>query len=182
MLRLVTLAAVACSLLASGCGGGEGTVTVYFEKPGSAAAPLQVVPLVAPTTRRIPDGTPLVPAVLAALEQGPSSDEIRDGFLPTAPLDRRVLAVERRDNTAVVDLSGRPLDDFDAHAALVFTLTSLPGIDRVVLLSHGKPCCVHDMQGGVVSPLTRDLYRGWAGEPCDARTYADAVRCRPAGT
>ena len=174
---LVSAVAAGCA----GCGGGlhERTITVYFEQPGSAARPLQVVPVLAPVERRLAPGTPAVPAILGALERGPTAAEVsRDGLLPRAPLPGRVLAVRVEHGTAMVNLAGPPPGDFDAHGALVYSLTAVPGIERVVLLLRGKPCCVHDMQGGIVAPLTRALYRGWPGEPCAARTYPGAVRCR----
>jgi len=96
MARLA-LATFFASISLTACGGGGTTATIYLERPGSSARPLQRVP---------------------------------------------VLAVRRRGAEVVVDLDGRPANPFDASAVLVFTLTSLPGFERVVLLDHGRPCCV----------------------------------------
>jgi hypothetical protein len=63
-------------------------------------------------------------------------------------------------------------------AAIVYSATALPGIDRVRLLLDGKPCCVFTMRGTPwPGALDRSLFHGWPGEPCALRTYPDAVRC-----
>ena len=86
--------------------------------------------------------------------------------------------MRRVDSTQVVDVSGLGVDGFYAAAAAVYTLTELPGIDAVSLRIHGRPCCVYDQQSKPIDPLRRDMYHGWPGEPCDLRTYHDAVSCR----
>jgi hypothetical protein len=82
-----------------------------------------------------------------------------------------------RQGTAVVDYSGPQLN-LTAAAALVYSLTELPGIERVSLRLDGRPCCVYDHDGRVIDPVTRELFRGWSREPCALRTYPDAVSCR----
>jgi hypothetical protein len=71
-----------------------------------------------------------------------------------------------------------PPDDLYAAAATAYSLTELPGIETVSLLLDGEPCCVYDQQSDVIDPLRRNIFRGWPGEPCELRTYTDAVACR----
>jgi spore germination protein GerM len=151
---------------------------VYFKQDGSEARPEQVVPVLQRVERRPPSQESMAAAVVRALLDGPSADERRRGFRPPVHARIRRFSVHICDGTAVVDYSGEPIRDFYAEAAVVFSLTALPGIERVSLRHEGTPCCAMDQQGNTIDPLTRRLYRGWPGEPCDLRTYAGAVPCR----
>jgi spore germination protein GerM len=173
---------VAVLAVGGGCSGDaeRTTLTVYFKRDlASAGPPGQVAPVLAPAEREIASERPSAARVLTELQQGPTEEEVETGFIPTFPGSRTHVAdVGVRRGTAVVDLAGEPLQDFYADAALVYSLTELPGIARVVLRLNGQLCCVYDHQGQVISPVTRLLYRGWQGEPCHLRMYPDAVKCR----
>jgi spore germination protein GerM len=124
-------------------------------------------------------GEPTTPDnVLRQLQTGPTDAEKQEGFAPTIPSSVRVVSVHVADGTATVNFGGVPPANFYTHAAVVFSLTALPGIDAVALRYNGRPCCIYDHDGNVITPATRRLYRGWPGEPCALRTYADAVTCR----
>jgi hypothetical protein len=82
------------------------------------------------------------------------------------------------DGVATVNFGAIAPDDFFAHAAIVLSLTGLSGIRAVALRSNGKPCCVSDFESKpLAAPVTRSLYHGWSGEPCDSRKYPGAITC-----
>jgi hypothetical protein len=70
-----------------------------------------------------------------------------------------------------------PQPNLTAAAALVYSLTELPGIGRVSVRLDERPCYVYDQDGRVIDPVTRALFRGWSMEPCALRTSPDAVPC-----
>ena len=155
-------------------------ITLYLKRDiGSSVPPGQIAPVLAPTVRRVDSQPPSPARVLALLQQGPTSDEADDGFLPTIPSSVHILGVRVSDGTATVNFGGSAPQAFYTHAAIVLSLTDLPGINAVALRYNGEPCCVYTLDGKVATaPVTRLLYRGWPGEPCALRTYADAVACR----
>jgi len=170
----------ALSLLAAACGSAPHEITLYLKRDiGSSVPPGQIAPVLAPTVRRVDSQPPSPARVLALLQQGPTSDEADDGFLPTIPSSVHILGVRVSDGTATVNFGGSAPQAFYTHAAIVLSLTDLPGINAVALRYDGEPCCVYTLDGKVATaPVTRLLYRGWPGEPCALRTYADAVACR----
>lgn len=174
------LAVAGLALFTVACGADERSgVTVFLKRDlGSAAPPGQVAPVLAPVLRFLDEGSDTGSEVLALLRRGPTSGEVDEGFLPTIPDSVRVEGVSESNGTVTVDFAGSEPQDFYTHAAIVLSLTALSGVRAVELRYDGKPCCVYDQQGNVITPITRTLYRGWPGEPCALRTYSDAVRCR----
>jgi spore germination protein GerM len=176
-LRFALTAAAVVAL--AGCGGRDRTgLVLYLKQDGSRARPEQIVPVLQRVERRTPSQGSIEGNVVRALLRGPTAAERERGFRPLVHTRVRRFSVHIRDGTAVLDYSGAAIRDFYAEAALVFSLTELPGVERVSLRFDGRPCCVYDLESRIIDPLTRKLYRGWPGEPCEARTYPDAVRCR----
>ena len=149
-------------------------VSIYLKRHQEG----QVVPVLAAATRELPDDAITPAAVLRELVAGPTETEKRDGFRASLPTSTRIVSVQTEGSRADVNVSGLSPDDFYAAAASVYSLTELPGIETVSLRLDGKPCCVYDQQSHAIDPLRRNLFRGWSGEPCDLRTYTDAVACR----
>jgi hypothetical protein len=149
-----------------GACGQEGTTTIYLDR-GTVLVPVE---------RHL--GRPDAKAVIESLVAGPTAAERRDGLQPVIDARVRVIEIRMIDRMAVLAYAGPPIRSFAGQAAIVFSLTRLPGISSVSLRPNGEICCVYDQQGRSVDPLTRKLYRGWSGEPCEARTYPGAVHCR----
>jgi spore germination protein GerM len=83
---------------------------------------------------------------IEALIRGPDGDERADDF--EYPLDpqTRVVSLAVVDSTAMLELDaarlqrvhGRPFSEL-AYWSIVYTLTELPGVERVTLLQDGQP-------------------------------------------
>ena len=170
---LLTLAAV----LNCACGGGEqATTTVYLKR--NVETSRHVIHVLAPVVRTVPQDEQTPQRVLAELLRGPTSAEAEEGFVPTLRSSIEVPDVHVSDGLATVNFGANAPEDFFAHAAVVLSLTELSGIRAVALRSNGKPCCVFDFKSEpLAAPVTRSLYHGWSGEPCDLRTYDGAIRC-----
>jgi Sporulation and spore germination len=165
-------------IIAAGCGGDEETRTVYLkQRLGSEGPHGQIAPVLMPVEREPRDGVPAAHQAMLELRVGPSPDERAHGFLDTLEPETRVRSVAIRDGAATVDLEGRE-PDFYGAAAIVYSLTALPGVDRVALRLGGRPCCIYRHDGTAVALVSRQTYRGWSGEPCGERDRFDAVRCR----
>ena len=182
MIRVGLVTTIATlSLLAAACGSSEpNEITLYLKRDiGSSAPPGQIAPVLAPTVRRVASKSPSPAHALALLQEGPTKTEEDEGFLPTVPSSVDILGVQVDDGTATVDFGGSEPQAFYTHAAIVLSLTELPGIKAVALRYNRGPCCVYTLDGNVITaPITRQLYHGWPGEPCALRTYPDAVKCR----
>jgi hypothetical protein len=138
----------------------------------------QVLPVLAATSRE-PVGAYAPPRfVLSTLIAGPTEAEERAGLRPSLPPGVHIVRLRVVRSHAEVNVSGLSADDFYAAAAIVYSLSQLPGIDAVSLRLDGEPCCVYDQDTNAIDPLRTKLFRGWPGEPCDLRTYTDAVACR----
>ena len=122
--------------------------------------------------RERPLDDPGLGRVVAEVLRGPTATEQEErglitGFAPGV----RVSTVALVGGTARVNLSSetpprRWPDGFYATAQLVYTLTELAGVKRVVLSVNGKRCCVYDMeQRPWTKPLTRELFAGWQDAP-----------------
>ena len=177
---LCLLAAWSLIFLSAACGGGERSgVTVFLKRDlDTAGPPGQLAPVLAPVLRSLDEESRTPAEVLALLRRGPTPDEMDEGFLSTIPDSVRVENVSESNGMVTVDFAGSKPQDFYTHAAIVFSLTALTGVQAVELRYNGEPCCVYDQQGKVITPVKRALYRGWPGEPCALRTYPDAVQCR----
>jgi spore germination protein GerM len=172
------LLSVGASLTLTGCGAGADdgqTFSIFLKRHQQN----QVLPLLAAATRESAGPEPSPRAALIALIAGPTGAEGGDGFRPSLPPGARMVSLHVVESRAEVDVSGLSADDFyAAAAAIVYSLTQLPGIDAVSLRLDGEPCCVYDQDSNPINPLRKTLFRGWPGEPCDFRTYTDAVACR----
>ena len=108
----------ALSLLAAACGSAPHEITLYLKRDiGSSVPPGQIAPVLAPTVRRVDSQPPSPARVLALLQQGPTSDEADDGFLPTIPSSVHILGVRVSDGTATVNFGGSAPQAFYTHAA-----------------------------------------------------------------
>jgi spore germination protein GerM len=95
-------------------------------------------------TRSAPAELEPAQAALAALIAGPNGDERADDF--QYPLDRRtaIRSVRVENGTALLDLGteidrvrGRPFSEL-VYWSLVYTLTEVPGVERVALRREGE--------------------------------------------
>jgi sporulation and spore germination protein len=169
--------AVGC--LAAGCGGGDDAMlSLYFkQRLGTKAPPGQIAPVLMPVERRPRLGEKPGRQIVIDLSEGPTPSERARGFLDTIAPEVRFGSVTVRDGTAVVELARRE-PDFYGTAAIVYSLTELPDVERVELELDGRPCCMYRHDRTVVTSISRDTYRGWQGEPCGERDRDQAVRCR----
>jgi spore germination protein GerM len=167
-------------IVVAGCGGDEETRTVYLKQRLGPEGPRgQIAPVLMPVAREPRDGIPAAHQAVLELRVGPSPDERAHGFLDTLEPETRVRSVAVDGGTATVELAGAEPNEFYAHGAIVYSLTELPGIDRVAFRLDGKPCCVYHHDGTVrTEPLIRRVYDYWQGEPCGERDQPDAVHCR----
>jgi spore germination protein GerM len=174
----VTLALAFAAVLVTACGGGEReTLTVYLKRDVETSG--HVMHVLAPVVRTVPQKEQTPGRVLTELLQGPTTAEAEEGFAPTLGSSIKVRDVYVSDGIATVNFGGAAPEDFFAHAAVVLSLTEIPGVRAVALRSNGKPCCIFDFESEPLSaPVTRSLYHGWSGEPCDLRTYDGAIACR----
>lgn len=100
-----------------------------------------------PTTRRVQvsaEPSTHLGSVLDALIAGPDEGEVPRGLRSAVPSTTRVLGVTVDDDTAVVDLSsafasigGR--EELLAVGQVVLTVTTFPGVRRVLLNLDGRP-------------------------------------------
>jgi hypothetical protein len=145
-------------LLLAGCGGTDDeTLTVYLkQRLGPEGPHSQIAPVLVPVEREAREGIPLEHQAVLEIRVGPSPDERAHGFRDTLEPATRLRGVRVTGGTATVELTGSEPADFYAHGAIVFSLTALPGIERVKLQLDRKPCCVYGHDGKVRSKaLTR---------------------------
>jgi hypothetical protein len=172
---LLTLAGAA---LSAGCAPSNGAVAIYLPtRLGPDGPPGQRSPVLTTVERQQRHGMSQARQVVLDVFVGPSLQERGRGFLETIPLTTRLLDVRVDRDAATVDLGGTA-PNFVGAAAIVYSLTGLPGVTRVRLLLDGRPCCVLTHQGRPVSPLSRVTFRSWSGEPCELRTRPTQVACR----
>jgi hypothetical protein len=178
-MRLLCGLVLGALAMLAGCGGEEEeTFTIYLkQRLGPEGPPGQVAPVLMPVERRTRPGEPLARQIVLELTVGPTPDERAYGFLDTLAPEVRFGSVTVRDGTAVVEVARRE-PDFYGTAAVVYSLTELPDVDRVELSLDDRPCCKYRHDRTVVTSIPRTTYRGWQGEPCGERDRDDAVRCR----
>jgi spore germination protein GerM len=174
-LLVLTLAA----FQAAGCGdANQPTATLYLKRNIETSQTGRVIHVLAPVVRAVPESEHAPTRVLEELLRGPTAAEAEDGFVPTLGRSIEVLGVHVQNGVATVNFGDDASEDFFAQGAVVLSLTELPGIRAVALRSNGKPCCVFDFESQpLAAPVTRSLYHGWSGEPCDLRTYDGAITC-----
>ena len=162
----------------AGCGGDDDTLTVYLkQRLGPQGPHSQIAPVLMPVERERRGGIPEQHQAVLELRVGPSPDERAHGFLDTVEPETRLRSVTIEGDTATVELLRRE-PDFYGAAAIVYSLTALPSVERVALRLRGEPCCKYRHDGTAVALISRRNYAGWQGEPCDERDEPDAVRCR----
>jgi Sporulation and spore germination len=177
-MRLLCGLVVGALVLAAGCGGDEETLTVYLkQRLGPEGPHSQIAPVLMPVERERRGGIPEQHQAVLEVRVGPSPDERAHGFLDTVEPETRLRSVVIEGDTATVELLGRE-PDFYGAAAIVYSLTAVPGVEQVALRLGGEPCCKYRHDGTVVAVISRRSYAGWQGEPCDERDESDAVRCR----
>jgi Sporulation and spore germination len=170
--------AFAVILLAACGGGGDDTLTVYLkQRLGPEGPHSQIAPVLMPVERERRDGIPAEHQAVLEVRVGPSPDERAHGFADTVEPETRLRSVRIEDGTATVELVGREPDSYGT-GAIVYSLTAVPGVERVALRLDGEACCAYRHDGTATRLLTRSSYRGWQGEPCEERDRPDAVRCR----
>ncbi len=169
-MRGIVVVVVAAVL--TGCSGEGSEVTVYLEQRlGPDGPPGQIGPVLEPAARPPRNGMGAAAQALVQLRQGPTPDERARGMsAPVEPATR--LRLDRVENgVAFVEVEGEPLDSMGV-AAIVFSLTELPEVDRV------RVCCGHRHDGSRIFVHTRASYRGWQGEPCAERRENRCLRDR----
>jgi hypothetical protein len=167
-----SFATLVLAVVFAGCAGGDREVTVYLEQRlGPDGPPGQIAPLLEPVEREPRGGMAAADQVLIQLRQGPTPSERAHGMRAlVAPTTRlRLDRVER--GTAYVQVLGQPLAPMGV-ASVVFSLTELPGVERV------RVCCLHHRDGTRIFVHTRASFRGWQGEPCPERSENRCLRDR----
>ena len=174
--------AVALALLCTlaGCRGSETAAVYLAQRLGPQGPPGQIAAVLAPVERTLRGDFAAYREVALLVRQGPMPPEWGLGFVVTIEPATRVMAVRRAGSTVTVELAGRE-PDYYGSAALVYSLTALPGVSRVRLRLEGRPCCVYGHGGAALLALTRETFQGWQGEPCAERTEPHAVHCRATG-
>jgi hypothetical protein len=171
------LAAAMLVALAGCAGARDDTITVYLRaRLGPEGPPGQIAPVLTPVERDRRDAMSAEWQAILDLRVGPSPDERAHAFLDTIAPATRLRHLEVAHGTATVDLAGRE-PDFYGSAAMVYTLTELPGIQRVRLRLDGRPCCFYGHDRRPIPTTTRGDLRGWQGQPCSLRS-GDDVACR----
>lgn len=178
---------VALLMTASACGAATGGPVVVpsedlpFDvtrqlEPSESPAPttLQRVGFVRRETilrvpRRIPSDAPIGEALLRALLEGPTPQEVERGIETAIPSATRLLEVVIVDNVARVDLS----EEFQQAASsetlalrvaqVVWTITEVPGVIAATFLIGGEEVTpVNDRGESVDRPVTRADYASFA--------------------
>lgn len=171
----VTLLLSALLLVAGGCSGGDERLTIFLaQRLGPEGPNSQIAPVLVPVEReRRPKMAAAWQAVLE-LRVGPAPGERARGFLGTVQPSTRLIGLDLDRGVATVRLAGSE-PDFRSSAAIVYSLTELPGIEQVRLRLGGRRCCIYRHDGSPVDALSRNTFTGWTGEPCALRREN---RCR----
>lgn len=159
----------------AGCGGDDDRLTIYLaQRLGPEGPNGQIAPVLAPVEREPRSGMPASWQAVLELRVGPSPDERARGFRDTVDPSTRLVGLRVDRGVATVELAGVE-PDLRASAAIVYSLTELPGVRTVELRLDGRRCCVYRHDGTAVDALSRDAFTGWTGQPCALRTEN---RCR----
>lgn len=120
--------------------------------------------------------------VVASLLRGPSAAEKLRGLISTIPPGTSLEQLSVKRGLASVALRGEREPPLDAAAQVLYSLTELPGIARLLLRFNGRPCCVYDHDRHPLRrPLTRRALAHWQGAPCHLRTKPGHGPCRRRG-
>ena len=125
-------------------------VTIYFGYPEG--------PHLVPVSRPVQSGADLPRVALVELIQGPKSGS---GLQGTVPRGTEIRSVEVRDGVAYVDLSRTFVSEGDivqAVTAVEKTLTSLPGVEEVILTIESRPLEMTGSRPAPIDEVTNALY------------------------
>lgn len=163
----------------AGCGGGPERLTIFLpQRLGPEGPHGQRSPVLMPVQRERREAMSPVRQAVLELMVGPAPGERGRGFLDALPPGTRADRVRIVRGVAEIDLAGPEPTSLGA-AAIVYSATSLRGVEAAWLLRYGRPCCFYYHSGAAITePQTEASFRGWSAEPCELRTYHDAVRCR----
>ena len=89
---------------------------------------------------------------------GKKSEIIPNGFKPLIPADTSILNMELEDKVLMIDFSKELLDINEKYEekmveSLIFTLTSIDGIDKVIIKVEGNPLERVPVSGRLLKPL-----------------------------
>lgn len=89
---------------------------------------------------------------------GKKSEIIPNGFKPLIPADTSILNMELEDKVLMIDFSKELLDINEKYEekmveSLIFTLTSIDGIDKVIIKVEGNPLERLPVSGRLLKPL-----------------------------
>ncbi len=151
-------------------------ITIYLPRRFmDDALGLQAVP------RDVPVNQEPALAAAIALVAGPDGDERADDF--QYPLDRhtRILDIRVESGTATLDLGeevdrvrGRPYSEL-VYWSIVYTLTEVPGVERVALHRLGEPLReLGTPRFAVPATASRADAPSWAGPRTEARSTPPA--------
>lgn len=169
------LLALLALLFATGCGGDDERVTIYLaQRLGPEGPSSQIVPVLMPVERQRRPGMSAAWQAVLELRVGPAPDERAHGFLDTLHPSTRLRELRIERGVATVQLAGVE-PDFRSSAAIVYSLTELPDIERVKLRLGGRRCCIYGHDGSAIDVLSRAGLSGWTGHPCHLRSEN---RCR----
>lgn len=120
--------------------------------------------------------------VVASLLRGPSAAEKQRRLISTIPPGTSLEHLSVEGGLATVALRGEREPPLDAAAQVLYSLTELPGIERLLLRFNGRRCCVYGHDGQPLRrPLTRRALAHWQGAPCHLRTKPGQGPCRRQG-
>lgn len=138
-------------------------------------------------SRVVPASQDSASAALEALIAGPSGDERADDF--QYPLDRRtrIHGVRVEHGVATLDLGaeidrlrGRPFSEL-VYWSIVYTLTEVPGVERVALRREGEPlAALGDPPFPVPALAGRADAPAWARPRAEPRSPSSPERTAPA--
>jgi germination protein M len=102
---------------------------------------------VAPVFRSVAAGEDLLMAALAELIRGPKPED--GNFFSTVPVTTKILGVQVDGEVVYIDFSHELLSDSPGGTlggtvfmqSIVFTVTQLPGVEKVAVLVEGDPWC-----------------------------------------
>lgn len=119
--------------------------------------------------REVPADEPLLQGTLDALAAGPTTAEAASGLRSALPAEGRIDAGKVDGRVATVDLPSSfveltPAEQGAALAQLVYSATTVSGVDAVRFTVGGKPVAVPRLDGTLTrEPVTRADFAGFAG-------------------
>ncbi len=122
-------------------------------------------PFLVSVHRRVPATLGVAKAAITALLEGPTARETAKGMGSNIPDDTRLHGISIEDGIATIDFSasfesgGGSLSMFARLAAVVYTATQFPTVDKVQFELDGKPITVFSGEGILLEePVGREDY------------------------